>query len=100
MALSFGISFYQKLFYDMLMKFVKRDLILLAGSFLIVLGLTPFMAPVYAVIISIGIFFGIKTFTYNRQKFLEKNIGEGFCAQCGEQIINKKCPNCDKSEES
>ncbi len=82
------------------MKFVKLDLILLAGSFLIVLGLTPFMAPVYAVIISIGIFFGIKTFTYNRQKFLEKNIGEGFCALCGEQIINKKCPKCDKSEES
>ena len=82
------------------MKFVKRDLILVAGSFLIMLGLAPFMPSVYAVMISIGIFFGIKVFTHSRQKFLEKNIGEGFCAKCGEQIINKKCPNCDKSEKS
>jgi len=50
--------------------------------------------------IAIGIFFGIKAFTRSRQKFLEKNIGEGFCAQCGEKVINKKCPNCDKSEKS
>ena len=61
------------------------------------LGLTPFMAPVYTVIIATGIFFGIKTFAHSRQKFLEKNIGEGFCAQCGERVIDKKCPNCDKS---
>ncbi len=82
------------------MKFVKRDLILLAGSFLFVLGLTPFRGLVYAVIIAIGIFFLVKAFTHGREKFLEKNIGEGFCAQCGEKVINKKCPNCDKSEKS
>ena len=82
------------------MKFIKRDLILLAGSFLVVLGLTPFMAPVYAIIIATGLFFAIKAFTHSRQKFLEKNIGEGFCAECGERVINKKCPNCDKPEES
>lgn len=64
------------------------------------LGLTPFMAPVYAVMIAIGIFFGIKAFTHSRQKFLEKNIGGGFCAECGEKITDKKCPNCDKSEKS
>ena len=100
MALSSGISFYQKLFYRVVMKFVKRDLILVAGSFLVMLGLTPFMPIIYAVIISIGIFFGIKSFTHSRQRFLEKNIGEGFCAQCGSQIIDKKCPKCDKSEKS
>ena len=100
MALSSGISFYQKLFYHRLLKFVKRDLILLAGSFLVMLGLTPFMAPVFALMISIGLFFGIKFFTHSRQKFLEKNIGEGFCAECGAQVINKKCPNCDKVEKS
>ena len=100
MALSSGISFYQNLFYDVLMKFVKRDLILLAGSFLFVLGLTPFMGLVYAVMIAMGIFFVVKAFTHSREKFLEKKIGEGFCAQCGEKVINKKCPNCDKSEKS
>lgn len=64
------------------------------------LGLTPFMAPVYALIISIGIFFGIKAFTHSRQKFLEKNIGDGFCVECGGKITDKKCLNCDKSEKS
>ena len=48
------------------MLFVKRDLILLAGVFLLMLGLLPFLAPIYAVIIAIGIFFGIKLFVKNR----------------------------------
>jgi len=26
---------------------------------------------------------------------LDKKIGEGFCLECGEKIIGKKCPNCD-----
>lgn len=82
------------------MIFVKRDLILLAGAFFLTLGLIPFMAPVYAVIIGTGIFFGIKVFVLNRQKFLKNQIGEGFCVKCGEKIINKKCPNCDKSDKS
>lgn len=82
------------------MKFVKRDLILLAGSFLVFLGLSGYVEDYIAVIIATGIFFGIKTFTHSRQKFLEKHTGEGFCAQCGAQIIDKKCPNCDKSEKS
>ena len=82
------------------MKFVKRDLILLAGSFLVFLGLSGYMEDYIAAIIAIGIFFGIKSFTHSRQKFLEKNIGEGYCAKCGAQVIDKKCPNCDKSEKS
>jgi len=103
MALSSGISFYQNLFYDVLMKFVKRDIILLAGTLLFIFGLMAFpppMTPAYAIAIGIAIFFGIKAFTRSREKFLEKKIGEGFCAQCGEKVINKKCPNCDKSEKS
>jgi len=103
MALSSGISFYQNLFYDVLMKFVKRDIILLAGTLLFIFGLMAFpppMTPAYAIAIGIVIFFLVKAFTRSRQKFLEKKIGEGFCAQCGEKVINKKCPNCDKSEKS
>ena len=82
------------------MNFVKRDLILLAGSFLFFLGLSGFMDTIYAVAIAIAIFFALKTFTRSREKFLAKKIGEGYCAECGEQIIDKKCPNCDKSEKS
>jgi len=82
------------------MIFVKRDLILLAGVFLFMLGLIPFMSPFYAAIIATGIFFGIKLFVKSREKFLKNQIGEGFCAICGEKVKNKKCPNCDNSKKS
>ena len=80
------------------MNFEKRDLILLAGVFLLMLGLIPFMQTIYAVIISAAIFFGIKAFVRSRQKYLKSKIGEGYCAECGEKIIYKKCPNCDTQE--
>ncbi len=45
--------------------------------------------------ISIAIYVGIKVFVGRRKKILDKKIGEGFCLECGEKIIGKKCPNCD-----
>ncbi len=45
--------------------------------------------------ISIAIYVGIKVFVGRRKKMLDKKIGEGFCLECGEKIIGKKCPNCD-----
>ncbi len=45
--------------------------------------------------ISIAIYVGIKVFVGRRKKTLDKKIGEGFCLECGEKIIGKKCPNCD-----
>ena len=80
------------------MSFEKRDLILVAGVCLLMLGLIPFMKTIYAVIIAAAIFFGIKVFVRSRQKYLKSKIGEGFCANCCEKIIFKKCPNCDKPE--
>ena len=58
-------------------------------------GLIPFMPPIYAIIIAIAIYFGIKIFVGRRKKILDKKIGEGFCLECGEKIIGKKCPICD-----
>ncbi len=62
------------------------------------IGLLPFMAPVYAVIIAIVIYFGIKLFVGRRQKQMATDIGEGLCAECGSKIIDKKCPECSKLE--
>jgi len=78
MALSLAYLFIKFLIIYNRMFFVKRDLILLVGVLLFMLGLLPFLAPIYAVIIAIGIFFGIKLFVKNRQKFLENQIGDGF----------------------
>ncbi len=48
--------------------------------------------------ISIAIYVGIKVFVGRRKKMLDKKIGEGFCVECGEKIVGKKCPNCDNEK--
>ena len=78
------------------MSFEKRDIILVVAVFLIMIGLIPFTAPIYAAVIAIALYIGIKVFIGRRNKKLQKEIGEGFCAVCGQKIIDKKCPNCDK----
>jgi len=61
-------------------------------------GLIPFIPIIYAVIIAISIYAGIKIFVGRRKRMLDKKIGEGFCLECGEKIMGKKCPNCDSAK--
>ena len=80
------------------MKFERRDAILIAGLLLFMIGLIPFMTPVYAAIIVILMYFGIKFYVGKRRQSIQKDIGaEGICMECGAKIFNKKCPNCDES---
>ncbi len=79
------------------MSFEKRDIILIVGILLLMMGLVPFMAPIYAAVIGIAFFFGIKLFVRKRKKTIQKQTGEGYCVECGERIIDKKCPNCGDS---
>jgi len=79
------------------LSFEKREIILIAGILLFMIGLIPFMQPIYAIIISIMIYFGIKVFVGRRKKLIAKKIGEGLCITCGEKIINQKCPKCNKT---
>lgn len=79
------------------MKFEKRDIILFFAVLFIMIGLLPFMAPIYAVIIAVLVYFGLKVFVGRRKRDILGKFGEGLCANCGEKIINKKCPTCDKS---
>lgn len=58
------------------------------------IGLIPFMAPIYAVIIAILIYFGIKLYVGRRKRQIESDVGEGICAECGSRIVDKKCPQC------
>lgn len=59
------------------------------------IGLTPFMAPIYAAIIGILLYFGIKVYVGRKRRMIELDVGEGICLECGFKIIDKKCPNCD-----
>ena len=63
------------------------------------IGLMPFMAPIYAALVVIAMYVGIKVFVGKRKQLIEQDVGEGICMECGAKISNKKCPNCDSSQE-
>ena len=78
------------------MAFERRDLLLIVGILFLLLGLIGAgLPPIYALVISIVIYAGIKIFVGRRKKMIAESIGEGICVNCGEKIVNKKCPNCD-----
>ena len=77
------------------MNFEKRDIILIAGIFLVVLGITQYVPFYYSSLIGIGLFFAIKFYVYKKKERILNDVGEGVCMECGFRIIEKKCPNCD-----
>ncbi len=81
------------------MKFERRDILLIVGLLLFMIGLIPFMGLAYAVIIVVIMYFGIKVYVGKRKQSIERDVGEGLCMECGSKILNKKCPNCDHSKE-
>ncbi|HUU47442.1 MAG: hypothetical protein E4G77_01765 [Nitrosopumilus sp.] len=77
------------------MNFEKRDVILIAGIILVVLGITQYVPLLYSSLIGMLLFFGIKVYVHRKKKMIENDVGEGICMECGFKIIDKKCPNCD-----
>lgn len=76
-------------------NFEKRDVILVVGLLLFMIGLIPFMAPIYAAMVVIAMYFGIKFYARQRRQMVKRDVGEGICAECGSRIYNKTCPDCD-----
>ena len=64
------------------------------------IGMLPFIAPIYAVVIAVAIYFGMRVFVGRKKRQMQKAVGEGVCAVCGEKIVNNKCPNCDISSQT
>ena len=78
------------------MGFERRGILLVVGILCLLIGLIGFgLPPIYAMIISIVIYVGIKIFVGRRKKLIAEAVGEGICIKCGEKVVNKKCPNCD-----
>lgn len=78
------------------MEFGRRDVLLVAGLVLFMIGLIPFMAPVYAAVIVIAMYFGIKVFVARRNQAVRDDLGpEGICMECGGSISGGRCPACD-----
>ena len=80
------------------MKFERRDLILIAGLILVMLGLIQYLGPAYSAIILIALYFGINVYVGKKRQLIQQDVGEGICMECGFKIINKKCLNCDDLE--
>jgi hypothetical protein len=81
------------------LKFEKRDVILIVGLLLFMVGLTPFTSLALAMVIVIIMFFGIKLYVKKRKQSIENDVGEGICMECGSKVLDKKCPQCDYSKE-
>jgi hypothetical protein len=59
----------------------------------------PGMNLIYAVLIAVLIYFGMKVFVGRRKKQVQREVGKGLCATCGTKILDNKCPNCDSRPE-
>jgi hypothetical protein len=80
------------------LKFERRDIILIAGLFLVMLALIQYLHPAFAAIIVIGLYFLIKIYVGKKRQLIQQDVGEGICMECGSKIINKRCLNCDELE--
>ena len=81
------------------MKFERRDIVLIVGLVFFMIGMTPFTGIALAAVIVIIMYFGIKVYVEKRRQSIESEVGEGLCMECGSVVVDKKCPNCDYSEE-
>jgi divalent metal cation (Fe/Co/Zn/Cd) transporter len=80
-------------------KWHRKDFLLIIGILFFLIGLIGVgLTPIYAIIISLTIYFGIRIFVGRRKKMIEESVGEGICVKCGSKIENKKCPICDRKK--
>jgi len=63
------------------------------------IGLIPFMAPVYAAIVVILMYFGIKLYVGKKRQSIRNDVGDGICMECGSKILNNICSNCASSKD-
>ena len=76
------------------MKFERREILLIAACLFFLVGLMAILSPIYAIIITLVIYFGIKFLVIKRKKMIQADIGGGICADCGQKLDCKFCKNC------
>ncbi len=81
-----------------LLKFERRDIILIAGLVFFMIGLTPFTGLAIAAVVVAMMYFGIKVYVDKRRQSILEDVGDGICMECGSKTIDKKCPNCGYSK--
>ena len=81
------------------MKFERREILLIAACLFFLVGLMAILSPIYAIIITLVIYFGIKFLVTKRKKMSQADIGSGICADCGQKLDGKICKNCSAESE-
>ena len=81
------------------MKFERREILLIAACLFFLIGLLAITSTIYAIIITLAIYFGIKVLVAKRRKMIEADIGSGICADCGEKLDGNSCKNCSTENE-
>ena len=81
------------------MKFDRRELLLIGACLFFLIALMAVLSPIYAIIITIAIYFGIKLLVTKRKRMIQADIGSGICADCGEGLDGKFCKNCNHESE-
>jgi membrane protein implicated in regulation of membrane protease activity len=76
--------------------FEKREILLILGVFLLMLGMMAILAPIYAAVIAIMVYVSMRVFVGRRMRQIQREVGKGLCATCGTKIEESKCPRCDK----
>ena len=81
------------------MKFERREILLITACIFFLVGLMAVLSPIYAIIITLAIYFGIRFLVSKRKKMIQDSIGSGICADCGEKLEGSSCKNCDSESE-
>ena len=81
------------------MKFEKREILLIVGTIFLMIGMMAILAPIYALIIAILIYFAMKVYVGRRKRRIQREVGQGICAICGAKITENKCPKCDSDKQ-
>jgi len=72
---------------------------LIVGIFLVVLGITQYVPFHYSALIGVLLFFVFKMYVEKRRQSISNAVGDGICMECGSRVVDKKCPDCDYSQE-
>jgi len=80
-------------------KFARREILLIAACLFFLIGLLAVVSTIYAIIITLAIYFGIEFLVTKRKKMIEADIGSGICADCGQKLDGKFCKNCSLESE-
>ena len=70
---------------------------MIGASLMFMLGLSPFIGISYALVVAFFVYFGIKIFVGRRRRQLLEATGDGLCANCGAQLHDKRCLNCNNN---